>query len=504
MKYNLSIVSIVFILGLFMISHLYGDSQSGRCRPNIIFILVDDMGWKDLSITGSTFYETPNIDHLATSGMRFSNAYAACPVCSPTRAALLTGKYPARLKITNWIDARGTSHPVKAKYIDADYLKQLPLEEKTIAESLHEVGYTTWHIGKWHLGGSGFYPTDQGFDVNVAGCNMGHPWKGYFSPWQIPTLEEGPQGEYLTDRLTDEAIKLIRKNAQLPNAKPFYLNMWYYSVHTPIQAKQDKINYFIERKKKLGLDLLKQNDIFGEEDGSSLIPRYYGQKIKYRKVQNNVQYAAMLSSLDDNIGRIIKVLDELDLRGNTIIIFTSDNGGLSTGGEKPTSNEPLRAGKSWFYEGGIREPLFVVWPSKIKEGSCSPRQVTSTDFYPTILELLGLPTQPKQHIDGISFANALLSVNNKSNNEKQRDLFWHFPHYHPCNTQGPGSAILSGNWKLIELFENNTVQLYNINEDPSEKNDLASKNPEKVSELLEKLRQWRNEVHATMPEKNPN
>ncbi|HAI11315.1 MAG TPA: sulfatase, partial [Phycisphaerales bacterium] len=287
-------------------------------RTNVVLVLLDDYGWKDSTCYGSTFYETPNLDKLASQGMRFTNGYASCPVCSPTRASMLTGKYPARLGVTNFIN-HGGGHPNTGRIIDVPYTKHLPSEEYNLAKCLKDNGYQTWHVGKWHLGLEPYWPDKQGFDVNVAGCQMGHPWKGYFSPWSIPTLPEGPEGEYLTDRITDEAVKLIENRDA---DKPFFLNMWYYTVHTPIQAKPEYIEYFKDKAKKMGIDTVEpfvEGEYFPCDHKKD-------QRVQRRVIQSDPVYAAMIKSMDENLGRLMHAVTDAGQEDNTLFIFTSDNG----------------------------------------------------------------------------------------------------------------------------------------------------------------------------------
>ncbi|HUE70344.1 MAG TPA: sulfatase [Pirellulaceae bacterium] len=437
------------------------DDRAQSRPPNVILILVDDLGWTDLSCQGSTFYETPHIDRLAKEGMRFTHGYAACTVCSPTRAAVLTGKYPARLQITDWI--AGHQRPF-AKLKPPDWTQFLPHEETTIAELLKAKGYATFHVGKWHLGSEAYWPTTHGFDENIGGNHRGQP-PSYFFPYgrdaiKLPGLATGANNEYLTDRLTDESLRIIDANKD----RPFFLYLPHYTVHTPLQAKADKIVK-------------------------------YRTKTKPDQPQQNATYAAMIESLDESIGRIMQKLDELQLADNTLVIFTSDNGGLVL--NQVTSNVPLRAGKGSAYEGGVRVPLIVRYPPLVKPGSICEVPAMSIDLAPTIAELAGVNNVPP--IDGVSLVPVLEEA---AAALSRPTLYWHYPHYHPGGAT-PYGAIRDGQWRLIEFFEDGKVELYNLAEDIGEASDLATKNPEKRSELLEKLRAWRKEVAAQMPLTNP-
>ncbi|MBF0245497.1 MAG: sulfatase, partial [Planctomycetes bacterium] len=407
-------------------------------KPNIIFILMDDLGWRDLACCGSDFYETPNLDRLASKGMRFTQAYAACPVCSPSRASVMSGKFPARLGVTDWIDWGGTYHPVKGKLIDSPYIKHLSLKEKSLARALHEGGYRTWHVGKWHLGGPETYPEKHGFEVNIGGCARGCP-STYFSPWNIENLPDGPVGEYLPDRLTDEAIRLIHRDSD----RPFFLNLWYYLVHTPIQAKPELVARFEAKAKAMGLD---EREALVEGEFHP-ITRKSTQRVVRRVIQSNPVYAAMVWSMDENIGRILNALEESAQMDNTLIVFASDNGGLATSEGSPTSNLPLSEGKGWMYEGGTREPLIVHWPKRVSGGTLCDVPVSSPDFYPTLLEAAGLELIPEQHVDGLSMMPLLTG----SGGLPERPLFWHYPHY---GNQGgtPGASVRLGDFKLIRFF----------------------------------------------------
>ncbi len=462
-------------------------------QPNLVFILIDDMGWKDLSCTGSTFYETPNIDRLAAHGMRFTEAYASCPVCSPTRASIMTGKYPATVGITDWIDWGGRCHPCRGRLIDVPYLKQLPTTERTVAAALADAGYATWHVGKWHLGSEASVTGDIGFEVNVGGCEMGSPAAGgYFSPWSITALQDAdvPEGTYLTDYLTDRAIALIKQRDE----RPFFLNLWYYSVHTPIQAKPEKIRKYEAKAARLGLDKV---ETF-EDGGPFPTAHKRKQHIQRRLVQSDPVYAAMIESLDENIGRLLDTLEAAGETDNTLIVFTSDNGGLATAEGSPTCNLPLAEGKGWMYEGGTREPLLVAWPGRIAAGTTCEVPVTSPDFYPTLLEAAGLPLSPGQHVDGVS----LMPLLTGSGPLDRAAIFWHYPHY---GNQGgtPGSSVRCGDFKLIEFFEDGRLELYNLRTDPGEQHNLAGTEPERCRELHARLSAWRERIEARIPAVNP-
>ena len=452
-------------------------------------ILIDDMGWKDLSACGSTFYESPNIDALMQSGMSFDNAYASCPVCSPSRASILTGKYPATVGVTDWIDTSGECHPVKGYLIDAPYIKHLPKEEYNIARCFKDHGYNTFHVGKWHLGTEEYYPQHQGFDVNIAGCHLGHPHHGYFSPYMIENLKDGPDGEYLTDRLTDEAIKLIEKSGDTP----FFMNLWHYTVHMPPQAKEEDIRYFEDKARRMHLD--KVNPFVEGENYPIEIKRH--MKVRRRVIQSDAVYAAMIKNLDWNIGRLVQALKDMGKLDDTIIVFTSDNGGLATAEGSPTCNFPAREGKGWMYEGGTRIPLSISYPAIVRKNTHTQVVTTSPDLYPTLLEMADLSLQPQQHVDGISLLPAL-----SEKKMKDRPVFWHYPHY---GNQGgtPGSSVRYGKWKLIEFFEDMHTELYNLESDPSEARNLAEINPDKRDELRQMLHSWRESICAKIPKRNP-
>ncbi|MBX3012300.1 MAG: sulfatase [Caldilineaceae bacterium] len=460
-------------------------------QPNIIFILIDDLGWRDLGCYGSSFYETPRLDQLAAEGMRFTDAYAACPVCSPTRASLLTGKYPATLGITDWIDWAKHIHPARGKLVDVPYLDHLPTAETTIATLLQAAGYATWHVGKWHLGGPTHYPEAHGFDVNIGGCHMGSPGQGgYFSPYTIPVLDNGPVGEYLTDRLTDEAIRLIE---QRDPAQPFFLNFWHYAVHTPIEAPASLTAAYQAKAQALGLD---QQTTFAEGDPFPTEHKKH-LRITRRLLQSDPVYAAMVENLDWNIGRLLDALAAQGLAEETIIIFTSDNGGLATAEGSPTCNAPLAEGKGWMYEGGTREPLLVKWPGVTSPGSLCTTPVTSPDLAPTLLTMAGLSPRPDLHTDGTTFAPLLQGATTFA----REAIFWHYPHY---GNQGgtPGSSVRAGDYKLIEFFEDGRLELYNLRTDLSETQNLAAQLPEVTQHLHQLLQSWRCTVEAQIPQPN--
>ncbi len=458
-------------------------------KPNIVFFLIDDMGWTDTGCYGSKFYKTPNIDRLARQGMRFTDAYAACPVCSPTRASIMTGKYPARLHITNWIGGAQ-----KGKLLPPPYLHHLPLKEVTIGEAFKSAGYATCYIGKWHLGKEPYKPHEQGFDVQIATNDGGQP-ASYFWPykrrknghsiWDVPDLADGKPGEYLTDQLTDRALPFIKHCKQ--QHKPFLLYFAHYAVHAPIQAKK-------KMTAKYKAQLAKEPPRQG--------PEFLPDHIAFtRQHQDNPTYAAMVQSVDESVGRVLNELDKLGLTDNTIVIFTSDNGGLSTLPWKtaPTSILPLRAGKGWLYEGGIREPLIVKWPGVVKPGSVCDTPVISTDFYPTMLEMAGLPLMPEQHKDGVSLVKLL----KQTGTIKKRALYWHYPHYHGSG-HTPSGAVRVGDYMLIQWYEDNHVELYDVTKDISERHNLARVMPQKARQMTAMLHKWLKDVGALMPTANPN
>ncbi|MBA4188709.1 MAG: N-acetylgalactosamine 6-sulfate sulfatase (GALNS) [Planctomycetaceae bacterium] len=437
-------------------------------KPNVVLIVIDDLGQRDLGCYGSSFYKTPNIDKMAKEGLRFTDFYAACPVCSPTRVSILTGKYPQRANITDWIPGRPDRPDQRLKR--PEIRNELPLDEVTIAKVLKEHVYTTASIGKWHLGGAGFEPTKFGFDVNIAGDQTGTP-RSYFAPFankggNMPGLEKAEPGEYLTDRLAAEAEKFIEANKE----KPFFLYMPHYGVHTPLQAKKDVI-------------------------------AKYNVKPAHGK-QSNPVYAAMVESMDDAVGRVLKKLDDLKLSENTLVIFTSDNGGLATLEGMPfapTINSPLREGKGYLYEGGVRVPMIVKWAGKVKPG-VTDQVACSIDFLETITEACNVPgkrTSAVKQPDGVS----LLPVF-EGKKLRDRAIYWHYPHYANQGSR-PGGAVRSGDLKLIEFYEDGRRELFDVKKDIGESRNLAAEKPEVVKELAAKLDTWRTAVGARMPTPNP-
>ena len=468
---NRGLFKIKYVIGCLSFLFVVNSCQYKEQTPNVVLFIVDDLGWKDVALYGSNFYQTPNVDFLASEGIRFTDAYASCTVCSPTRASIMTGKYPAHLNCTDWIE--GYNKPY-AMYSSPNWTQRLRATDTTLAEVLKQAGYKTIHIGKWHLGEAETdWPTHHGFDINVAGWRKGSPSRkkgkgGYFVPYNNPKLEDGPEGEYLTERLAKEASNFIKSNKD----EPFFLNFWLYNVHTPLQAKQEKNEKY---KNLIGIDSL----------------------------QTNATYAAMVEHMDEALGKLISTLKETGVYENTIIIFSSDNGGLignkSDVSKKPrvTSNYPLRTGKGDIYEGGVRVPLIISWPNTIKKSKTTDVLAISNDIFPTLAGLLDIDTSID--FDGENLENFI-----KKNQKPDRDaLYWHYPHYH---TEGatPYSAIRKGEWKLIYRYEKDSLELYNLREDIGETNNLALREKDKTNELLLLLNQWKKEMKAQDPIENPN
>lgn len=450
-------------------------------KQNVVFILVDDLGWTDLGYSGSTFHETPNIDALSESSIQFTNAYASASVCSPTRASILTGKHPARVNITDWIPGdNNQDYPL----LGPEDLYELPLNENTLAEVFKAHGYSTFFAGKWHLGDDGFLPQNQGFDVNIGGYHMGQPPGGYHSPYKNPYLTDGPEGEVLTDRLTEESMKYLDTIGN----KPFLLYLPYYTVHTPIQANKRHIEKF--RQKLQTMDSTQAKEIKEGHANTTV-------------VQRNAEYASMVYSLDENVGRLIEKLKQKGLYENTTIIFTSDNGGLTTikqnlNYRRPTAVVPLRAGKGWLYEGGIRVPLLIKPANYSGAAKIVSEPVVSHDFFPTLMSQANIAHDTSQTIDGVDLTPLFAG---KSLNRSE--IFWHYPHYHSSGWT-PGAAIRQGDWKLVEFYETNTTELYNLSNDISEQNNLAAHYPDKVKQLKTRLHQLQKSMGAKMPTINEN
>lgn len=515
-------------VGLTSLVHLaIAGSHTGseEKKPNVVFFLVDDLGWTDVGCYGSKFYETPNIDRLAKEGVRFTNAYAACHVCSPTRASILTGKYPATLHLTDWLPGREDFPFQKLK--NAVINQNLPPEEVTIAETLKELGYETALFGKWHLG-SKTDPTEHGFDLHTpysVNANLGR--RGYLNAAEIPGFEGSKEGDYVTDRLTDQAVDYIEKNKD----KLFFAYVSHFAVHDPIQGRKDLVEKY---RKKLqnhpppeGPDFILEgnpdnpnnptrenlDELIKLPEYANTYKSYPNDLVKIKQKQNNIEFAAMVESVDESLGRILDKIKELGIEDNTIVFFFSDNGGMAAMNGTPqrekkfdeldgavsTSNLPLRGAKGWLYEGGIREPLIVKWPGKGKKGIECNEPVISIDFFSTILEMIGESDKVGKDVEGKSFVPLV-----KGKKMERGPIYWHFPHYSNHGMQSPGGGIRDGDYKLLEYFENNTVQLFNLKEDLGEQNDISASNPEKVNELRTKLHQWRAKINAQMMEPNLN
>ena len=447
-------------------------ASARRQQPlNFVLILIDDMGWTDLACYGSRFHETPHIDRLAAQGVRFTNAYAAAPLCSATRASVLTGRYPARLNLTTALPGTAPPRPSE-RFLSPVMPPGLPLSEVTIAEALKPAGYATASIGKWHLGAENYYPEKQGFDVNIGGTATGMAPGLFYPTWKgtargIPI--EGRPGEYLTDRLNAEALSFIEANKD----RPFFLYLSHYAVHTFIQAKEE----LIEK---------------------------YRRKLNPKDPHHHPVYAAMIESVDEGVGRLTRKLDELGIADRTVILFTSDNGGVinvqtyTPDPLPPTSNVPLRSGKATLYEGGIRVPLIVRGPG-VRAGAVCDVPAFSGDLLPTILDKAGLKPDPKAAIDGVSLAPVL----QRAGKLQREAIYWHFPHYTHVSGPGAASAVRAGDYKLLEFIDEGTVELYNLKDDIGERNNLAPSMPKKARELRSMLRRWKESIGAQTMAPNP-
>ncbi|MGB1873954.1 MAG: sulfatase [Akkermansiaceae bacterium] len=463
---------------LLILMSLAMGSYAASEKPNFVFILADDLGIMDMSCEGSTLHETPNIDRIAQEGMRFTEGYSTCQVCSPSRASILTGKYPVNHGITDYIGAPvGTAWKRNDKILPSEYKRHLGHEETTLAEALAAGGYKTFFAGKWHLGSEGSHPEDHGFEINKGGHRAGTPPGGFFSPHKNPKLSDGPAGESLPIRLGEETAAFIKANKD----QPFLAYLSFYSVHAPIQTTPA-----LWKKYR---DKAQQNPHQGER---FLLDR----TLPVRQVQDCPIYAGMMESMDDAVGIVLKTLDDLGLAENTVVIFTSDNGGVSSGDEYATSCLPLRGGKGRQWEGGIKQPYYIKAPGVTKAQSRSATPVTGTDFFPTMLELAGLPAIPEQHVDGLSLVPLM-----KGENIKERSLFWHYPHY--GNQGGEPSAIIrKGDWKLIHYYEDGRDELYQLSGDIGEQKDLATSNPERVKVLRAELDNWLKDTGALTPKQD--
>ena len=481
------IYSFLILAAILLSINSIGFAQQQE-KPNVLFIIVDDYGWMDVGAYGSTFYETPNIDKLAKSGIKFTNAYTASPVCSPTRASIMTGKYPSKTYNTDWFGApqpwNYQNHWTKNKpLIPAEYSPNMALEEYTLAEAFKDAGYKTFFAGKWHLGETEeYWPENQGFDINIGGNDKGAPSTGkkYFSPYDNPKMENGPEGEYLPLRLAQETASFIDSN----NKDPFFAYLSFYSVHTPLMTTEELELKYLRKRSKSNL-----TDEFEPEYAN-----------KNRTTQAHAVYAGMVEAMDTAVGMVLESLERNNLLENTIIVFFSDNGGLSTAEGSPTSNLPLRAGKGWLYEGGIRVPMIISWKDQLPGGIENNTPIISMDFYPTLVDLAGLKDSFKGNgeIDGFSLTPLLY---NQSGSITREALYWHYPHY---GNQGgsPGSVIQEDGWKLIYFYEDKRSELYNLKTDIGERNNLMLVETEKSDYLKVKLMNWLKNTKAALPKPN--
>lgn len=450
-------------------------------KPNIVFILADDFGMHDLSVTGSTYYETPNMDKIAKEGTMFTQGYAASRVCSPSRASIMLGQFTARHGITDWIGAASGTDWRKQNHNDkvlpAEYIHDLPAKDTTLAEAMKANGYHTFFAGKWHLGEKGSWPEDHGFDVNKGGWDVGSPKGGYFSPWDNPNLKNREKGENLSMRLAKETSDFIEKNKD----STFFAYLSFYAVHGPIQTTEEKWGEYRDKADKMGI----------KDHGYEM-----ERVLPIRTVQDNPIYAGLVEQMDDAVGLVLDKLKELGLDENTIVVFTSDNGGVASGDAFSTTNLPLRGGKGYQWEGGVREPYFIKVPG-LKNGASIDYPVTGADFYPTLLDLAGIPLKPEQHLDGISLKPLF-----EGQTLDGRPLFWHYPHY---GNQGgePASMIREGKWKLIHYYEDDHQELYDLEADPREQTDVFSENSDVAERLGDLLQSYLEKVDANMPSADP-
>jgi arylsulfatase A-like enzyme len=478
---NIPNKSSLLLILLFCMLASCGSGTREEKKPNVLFILADDFGCHDLSIMGSKYYETPHMDRIAREGTIFTNGYACCQVCSPSRASIMSGRFPARHGITDWIGApEGEAWRQAGRHtqlLPPEYVHALPHAYTTLPEAMKEAGYLTFFAGKWHLGSKGSWPEDHGFDINKGGWDKGSPMGGYFAPWENPNLESGPDGENLSMRLAQETVDFINEHRDTS----FFAFLSFYAVHGPIQCTQEKWEKYRQKAEDQGI----------AESGFEM-----GHFLPIRQVQDNPVYAGLVEAMDDAVGEVLKTLDELGLDENTIVVFTSDNGGVAAGDAFATSNLPLRAGKGYQFEGGIREPYFIRVPG-IEGGQSCDVPVTGTDFYPTLLELTGAGLKAEEHLDGVSLVPLL-----HGQSIPERPLIWHYPHY---GNQGgePSGVIRLGDWKLIHYYEDGREELYNLSTDQEEKHNVAGKYPERVSQLSDKLFTMLHEMGAHFPLKDP-
>jgi len=494
---------ILVLSGLSMPHPLDASASRPSNQPlNVLFILADDFGWMDMSPNNpDSFYDTPNLERLAKSGMRLTDAYAASPVCSPTRSAIMTGQFPSRTRNTNYFGGpNGFLESIPEDYkperdakfgwagprpiIPAPYMMKLEDQHTTLAEAMKQNGYATFFAGKWHLGPEGSWPEDHGFDINKGGHKGGGPYGGkkYFSPYENPRLEDGPEGEHLPDRLAKETADFIANHRE----KPFLAYLSFHSVHTPLMGRPDLVEKYEKRRDELDIS------------GPIFKPEYPREA---RQVQEHAIYGAMVEAMDEAIGKVLDALEQHGVADHTLVIFFSDNGGLSTSEGSPTSNFPLRAGKGWLYEGGIREPMVVRWPGVTPPDSVCSQPVICTDFFPTILEACGLPLLPEQHRDGTSLVPLLKDP--QADFQPERPLFWHYPHW---GNQGgiPGTAIREGHWKLIEWAYLKEPELFNLKEDIGETDNVAGEYPDIASRLAYQIDHWLKITDARLTADNPN
>ena len=474
-KFNFVITATLIALAVL----LYSPTQASEpaSTPNVVVILVDDLGYMDVGVNNpDCFYETPNIDAFAKTGLRFTNGYAANPVCSPTRFSMLTGRYPTRVAATNFFSGKRGG-----RFRPAPLNDKMPLEEITLAQTLKSKGYATFFAGKWHLGPSEeYYPQNRGFDINQGGWKKGGPYTGkkYFAPYKNPQLKpEGPAGEHLPTRLANDTASFIKSNAEAD--KPFFAYLSFYSVHNPMIGRKDLIEKYKPRS-----DAIEGEEFSTDEQ---IFPNIKKPR-EVRIVQKHPVYAAMVEAMDEAVGVVLKQIEDSGVADNTIVIFTSDNGGLSTSEGTPTSNAPLRGGKGWVYEGGIREPWIIRYPGVTTAGATSEELICSIDVFPTVNAAAGVETD--HVVDGVDLAPAL-----RGESLDREALYWHYPHY---SNQGgiPGGAIRIGDYKLFERYEDGRVHLYNLKDDIGEQNDLAQQQPERATEMRDKLHRWYKEVDA--------